>query len=361
MEDDDLVRIPPARPRRDAAATSAPGGVRRWVMHDADELRELFPGATFAAIGPVPFRAEAVRRSMPRVTIEGIAATPYLVRRLEREIVDVPRHTMFLHVVLDGRGEVERDSMRFTATPCDVFLLRPDEPFRFRCPVWTRTFRASVPESLLPLDLRGRYTPPFAVLPASAVTRAFLRFAQDLLLDDAYAAESPASEAHLEAALIALELGALAEAIAQQPPRTDDRSGLRAAVLNYIEANLRDRALSPATIAAEFGISVRTVHNLFSALPETPAQHIRRRRTEEAASILRVRDATAAELAATLGFASGDTFTRAFQQQQGARPSEYRALRRELSERGRAGGRAGDGTADRDERSRGQTNIMTSM
>lgn len=306
--------------------------LQQWRMRSVDELGALFPGAQFASIGPEPFRAEAVRRAMDRVTIEGIASTPYLVRRLQADIDAAPGDDLFLHVVIDGRGEVGRTPSRFAVTPCDVFLLRIGSPFSFRCPVWTRTFRASVPESLLPLDLRGDWSPPFAVLPASAVTRAFLRLAQDLLqteLDPTHA-----SEAHLESALVALEQGAVAEALVRWPPRSDAKAGLRAAVLDYIETHFRERDLSPASIAAEFGVSVRTVHNLFTAMPETVAQHIRRRRIEEAASALRARDATAAELAADLGFASRDTFIRAFQQQQGVSPNEYRALRNDLVEGG---------------------------
>ncbi|MGN6444020.1 helix-turn-helix domain-containing protein [Amnibacterium sp.] len=306
-------------------ASSEAVELQQWTFGRADELQQLWPGATFRAIGPGAFSARVVRRTLPSVVIEGVTATPYAVQRGEEEIARMPRDDLLVHVLLDGRGVVTRAAEQCSVVAGDLFLLRIGTPYGYRCPTWTRSFRATVAEELLPPALREVYQPPLALLRPSAVTRAFLRLAKDLLTDDL--ALPRASAAHLDAAVVALEQGLLAEELTRRPARTDGSARLRADVLDHIERHLADRALSPGSLAARFGVSIRRLHQLFEPLPETAAQRIRRRRVEEAAAVLRVRNATAAELASSLGFRSTETFQRAFRLQQGMSPAEYRALR----------------------------------
>lgn len=308
-------------------ASEGPNGLRRWSFTDVHQLAELWPGAVFREIGHGPFSAMVVRRTLPTVVIEGLVATPHAVRRGEHEIAAEPRNDLLLHVVLDGRGTVRHAGTSLDVAAGDAFLLRPGRPFEFRCPVRTRTFRATVGEGLLPPALRDVWDPPLAALHRSTVVRAFRGLAWDLLADDSALSLPRASAAHLDAALVALEQGVLAEELARRPVRPDGNAALRDAVLAEIEARLTDPALSPTSLAEHFSIGLRTLHKLFEALPETAAGRIRRRRVEEAAAVLRIRDASAAELAGSLGFGSRDVFQRAFRQLQGMTPAEYRALR----------------------------------
>ena len=312
-------------------AALASVGVRRWSLRDPRDLQGLFPRGAFVAVGDGTFEAQVVRRWLPTIVIEGIAASPYAVHRPPDDVESSVRTGLLLNVVLEGEATVERGASRFTAIAGDVFLMRADRAFAYSCPVWSRTFRATVAEALLPRALRGIYDPPPSVSPPTSVTRAFLRYAEDLLADETTLDPSRTSEMHLEAALVALEQGIVAEELAVHSAPSDRSSDLRADVLDHIEEHLRDRALTPRAIAEHFAISVRSLHNLFAALPETAAERIRRRRIEEATAILRSRDATTAELAGLLGFQTADTFRRAFQRQQGITPSEYRALRLEIA------------------------------
>jgi AraC-like DNA-binding protein len=311
-------------------ASEVVGGLQRWTVHSAPGLMDLFPGGTFEPLTDGPFEAHVVRRILPRVVIEGVSADPYLVRRSSSEIEQVPRTGMLLNVVLEGEGDVLRAGRRFHVGGGEVFLLRPDRPFEYRCPVWTRTFRASVADDLLPLESRDDYEPPFAVLASTPVVRAFIRLAADLLDDDVAFEPDRTSAPHLDAALVALEQGVLAEDLAARARPVSGNDALRQAVLEHIERNLGDRDLGPRSVAEHFSVSLRTVHNLFEPLPETLAGRVRRRRVEEAAAVLRLRDATAGELADRFGFTSSDTFLRAFQRQQGVSPREYRALQEDI-------------------------------
>lgn len=313
-------------------ASEEPNGLRRWSFTDVHQLEELWPGAVFRQIGHGPFSAMVVRRRLTTLVIEGLVATPHAVRRGEHEIAAAPRNDLLLHVVLDGSGTVRHAGSTLDVAAGDAFLLRPGRPFEFRCPVRTRTFRATVGEGLLPPALRDVWDPPLATLHRSTVVRAFRALAWDLLADDSALTLPRASAAHLDAALVALEQGVLAEELARRPARPDGNTALREAVLAEIEARLADPALSPTSLAAHFSIGLRTLHKLFEPLPETAAGRIRRRRVEEAAAVLRIRDANAAELAASLGFGSRDVFQRAFRQLQGMTPAEYRSLRTEVAQ-----------------------------
>lgn len=306
-------------------------GFERWVLTEPRDLTRLWPGASFEKLGDAAFSAEVSRRTLMTLTIEGIAATPYAVRRSAQDVVRAPNDSLLLNVLCSGHGTVVRDRIELDVAPGSCFMLRPNEPFEYRCPVDTRTFRATVAETLLPKPLRGVYSPPFRLIHPTAVASAFANLASDLLDDEGHLGESRSSRVHLDAALVALEQGILAEELAAQQDQLGSTAELRRQVLEQIELQLRDPGLGPGSLAEHFSVSLRTVHKLFESLPETAADHIRRRRIEEAAAVLRIRDVTAADLAHMFGFRTRDTFIRAFTRQQGVTPTQYRNLRTRIA------------------------------
>lgn len=101
--------------------------------------------------------------------------------------------------------------------------------------------------------------------------------------------------------------------------------GTRDRILALIEGRLADPALKTGTLAAELGISLRTVQNVFAAMATTPSAYILQRRLECAAEQLRTRGHDRiSEIAFELGFNDSAYFTRCFRHQFGVSPREWR-------------------------------------
>ncbi|MFF7505270.1 helix-turn-helix domain-containing protein [Streptomyces lavendulae] len=112
------------------------------------------------------------------------------------------------------------------------------------------------------------------------------------------------------------------------PPETR-RQVLLARIRAFIDHNLPDPRLGPDTIAAHHHISVRLLHSLFRAEPETVAATIRRLRLEHSRTDLadpRLVHSKIGEIAARWGFRHPADFSRAFRRAYGMPPSDYRRL-----------------------------------
>ncbi|MEU6442091.1 helix-turn-helix domain-containing protein [Streptomyces sp. NPDC047046] len=120
----------------------------------------------------------------------------------------------------------------------------------------------------------------------------------------------------------------LAKAVARG--RFDDVEPRLAPALTQAAKDLADRRLahpelSPAMLARELNVSVRTLHRAFAAVGEQVTTYIRHRRLHEARLALTARSGrpNVSELAAHWQFADGSHFTRAFKKRYGQTPTEY--------------------------------------
>lgn len=101
----------------------------------------------------------------------------------------------------------------------------------------------------------------------------------------------------------------------------------QAEVIRFIEDNLRDPELSPASVAAGLRISPRYLRTLFASRGEKASTYIVRRRLEECAKQLRNPSwagHTLTEIAFAWGFNSAAHFTRTFHEHFGMAPRNYR-------------------------------------
>lgn len=185
-----------------------------------------------------------------------------------------------------------------------------------------------IPQSVLsPLLAGGRLARPFRVRADSSLGS---------LLGTALAAASaqvallppPLSIAVLRnlAGLVALVCGASDEG--QEVGRHSVQAARLDAVKQHIKVHLADPALSPASVAAALGISVRQLHLLFEPTGTTFGQYVLRQR------LLQCRDGIAGatgttrkvvDIAFGWGFNSMATFYRAFAAEFGTAPSALRA------------------------------------
>ncbi|MGW2440774.1 helix-turn-helix domain-containing protein [Streptomyces sp. MT206] len=100
---------------------------------------------------------------------------------------------------------------------------------------------------------------------------------------------------------------------------------LTQAAKDLANRRLADPELSPAMLARELNVSVRTLHRAFAAVGEQVTTYIRHRRLHEARLALVAPSGrlTISELAAHWQFADGSHFTRAFKKRYGQTPTEY--------------------------------------
>ena len=109
-------------------------------------------------------------------------------------------------------------------------------------------------------------------------------------------------------------------------------------VVDHVAAHL-DSDLSAAVLAERAGVSERHLTRLFRAhLGRSPAEHVRRARTDAAAALVAGTDLTLARVADRCGFGSSETLRQAFLDTYGRTPSEHRrAFRTPVTASGRRG------------------------
>ncbi|NGO10062.1 helix-turn-helix domain-containing protein [Streptomyces sp. HC44] len=100
---------------------------------------------------------------------------------------------------------------------------------------------------------------------------------------------------------------------------------LTRAAKGLANSHLADPELSPAMLARELNISVRTLQRAFAAVGESVTTYIRHRRLEEARLALTAPSGrwSVSELAAHWQFADSSHFIRAFKKHYGQTPTEY--------------------------------------
>lgn len=97
-------------------------------------------------------------------------------------------------------------------------------------------------------------------------------------------------------------------------------------VLRYIQAHINE-PLNRETLAGVAGFSIPHFHRVFTAhVGESAASYIRRIRLERAGRKLRMGAIDITEVALAAGYDTHAAFSKAFKQQYGVSPSEFRQL-----------------------------------
>lgn len=108
----------------------------------------------------------------------------------------------------------------------------------------------------------------------------------------------------------------LAATEAEVPP---SRAALRASVLSQVRIRYRDPDFTPAVLAAECHLSLRSVQQLLAEEGRSPANEIRRRRLEFADALI-ARGTSVYDACRASGFSEVRTFTRAYRRHFGQSP-----------------------------------------
>ena len=111
-----------------------------------------------------------------------------------------------------------------------------------------------------------------------------------------------------------------------EPPVLENYSDCIEDVMRYIRQHIQE-PLDRETLAAVAGFSVPHFHRVFTAhVGESAISYVRRLRLERAACKLRMGAVDITEVALAAGYDSHAAFSKAFKQQFGLSPSEFRQL-----------------------------------
>jgi len=134
---------------------------------------------------------------------------------------------------------------------------------------------------------------------------------------------TPAGARAARDALFELVRGALRREFDDVEPRL--APALARAAMEVAEHRLTDPELSPASLARELNVSVRTLNRAFATADESVAAYVRRRRLERARLELTAPryGLSISEIAARWQFADSSHFARSFKSQYAQTPSEF--------------------------------------
>ncbi|MBF6069788.1 AraC family transcriptional regulator [Nocardia farcinica] len=229
-------------------------------------------------------------------------------------------------LVTEGRVEV-RQAGRTTVLEDGAFaLLDCAAPFVFHSPAPFRQVVVRTPTELLTARLPGRIVEHGTARAIGGDTGAgelVGRFLRDL--STTTAPISPGAALSLASSTVDMLATALADGPvptgAAQLHRTEDL----AYVQRVIEQQLHDPELTLAQVAAEAGMSLRTVQKLFSAAGTTPRTWLYQARLERARKYLVTTQMSVAQVSECAGFRDVSHFSRTFRAAFGTSPGRYRA------------------------------------
>lgn len=251
--------------------------------------------------------------------------TPRAIRRFDPEVYQI-------NCQFTGTGGVAHNGRQTLFGPGDLVVVDSSLPYEARhtpppdenavCVVVT------VPRALLPLPPRTLRNVLAVPIPLGhGMGGALHRWLADLVARAGEFGDGDAATlGGVTTDLLTSVLGHALDAEDTMSPESRRRA-LHTRALDFIDRNLGDPSLSPATVAAAHGVSVRHLHQLFAEEGATPAAWIRHRRLEHCRRDLAdpgLRSRPIAALAARWGFQDAAAFSRQFRRAYGMSPRDYR-------------------------------------
>lgn len=272
------------------------------------------------------FRGRMRSRVMDRMSIVEVTATSHEVHRTPALIARAHERYFKLNLQLEGTGLLVQDNREAVLRPGDLAIYDTNRPYTLTFEEQARMMVVMFPcDALsLPADYVGQLA---AVRMAgstglSGIVGQFIR-----QLSENLDVLSGPSGSRLAANALDLVSTMLHAEMDIAPDRMKPQALLAVSIREYIDANLSDPLLSPATIAAAHFISTRHLHNVFHESGTTVASWIRSQRLEGARRDLRDplhAGKSVGAVAAHWGFLDAAHFSRTFRDAFGVPPSDWR-------------------------------------
>lgn len=272
------------------------------------------------------FQGRMRSRVLDRMSIVEVTATSHEVHRTPALIAQAHERYFKLNLQLEGTGMLIQDNREALLRPGDLAIYDTSRPYTLAFEDSTRIMVLMFPcEALsLPTDYVGQLAA--TRMPGSrglsGIVGQFIRQLSGNLdvLNGPSGSRLAANALDLVSTMLHAEMDIT-------PDRMKPQALLAVSIREYIEANLSDPLLSPASIAAAHFISTRHLHNVFHESGTTVASWIRTQRLEGARRELRDplhAGKSVGAVAARWGILDAAHFSRTFRDAFGVSPSEWR-------------------------------------
>ncbi|GKV70947.1 helix-turn-helix domain-containing protein [Pseudarthrobacter sp. NCCP-2145] len=272
------------------------------------------------------FRGRMRSRVLDRMSIVEVTATSHEVHRTPALIARAHERYFKLNLQLEGTGLLVQDNREAVLRPGDLAIYDTSRPYTLTFEEQARMMVVMFPcDALaLPADYVGQLAAVRMAGSAglSGIVGQFIR-----QLSENLDVLSGPSGSRLAANALDLVSTMLHAEMDMAPDRMKPQALLAVSIREYIDANLSDPLLSPATIAAAHFISTRHLHNVFHESGTTVASWIRSQRLEGARRDLRDplhAGKSVGAVAAHWGFLDAAHFSRTFRDAFGVPPSDWR-------------------------------------
>jgi AraC-like DNA-binding protein len=275
---------------------------------------------------PDSFHGRLRSRVLDRLCIVEVSASGHSVHRTPALVAQPGQRYFKLNLQLEGTGLLVQDNREAVLRPGDLAIYDTNRPYTLAFEEQARVMVVMFPHDSLSL-------PPEYVGQLSAVRLAAGQGLTGIVgpfiaqLAENLEALSGPSGSRLAANALDLVSTMLHSELDMARDTMKPQVLLATSVREFIEANLADPQLSPASIAAAHFISTRHLHNIFHETGTTVASWIRSQRLERIRRDLRdpmLAGTSVGAVAARWGFLDAAHFSRSFRDAFGISPTDWR-------------------------------------
>ncbi|ALV45287.1 AraC family transcriptional regulator [Arthrobacter alpinus] len=276
---------------------------------------------------PDHFHGRLRSRLLDELSIIEVTATGHSVHRTPSLIASSDRLYFKLNLQLAGTGILVQDNREAVLQPGDLAVYDTSRPYTLAFESNCRTLVLMFPHDALdlPAGSVGQLTAT-RMAADKGLGRMISPFMTQLADNlEVLSGTSGHRLAHNTVDLLSTLLAAELDHSERGPGRPHEE--LLGRIRRFIEANLADPDLSPASVASAHFISTRHLHNVFQEAGSTVAHWIRTRRLENCRRELRdplLANRPVSTIAARWGFVDAAHFSRVFRAAFGEPPSTYR-------------------------------------
>ena len=270
-----------------------------------------------------------------QVGITDVAASAQRARRTPASIARGPSDDLIAVLQIEGPCQVGQSAQAARLEPGGGAMVRTAQPYAFEFPVRFRQLVLKLPRSLIG-------GPDFG----SACGLTLTKTTTHLLSELAFCALEEAPDMSRDEEIgIERAFGALLRSAQTGRPSPDVSDNQYASIYSvariFIQQNLADPLLNPATVAANAGLSARTLARVFAMRGQTVDRTIWAERLNAARRDLadpRLQDTSITTIAFSWAFSDTAHFSRSFSKAYGVAPRQYRqaeaaGLRKDMAPR----------------------------
>lgn len=307
----------------DAVHTAVADSFSAW--HDL--ISESFVPLHVRSGDPGHFRGQLRSRLLDELSIVEVTAMGHSVHRTPSLIAQSDRLYYKLNLQLAGTGILVQDNREAVLRPGDLAVYDTHRPYTLGFESDFRTLVLMFPHDALDLPAGSVAGLTAMRMAANEGLGRMISPFMTQLAENLEVLSGPSGHRLAHNAMDLLSTMFAAELDRRPDSTVTPHEELLGRIRRFIEANLADPGLSPASVAAAHFISTRHLHNVFQEAGTTVAQWIRTRRLENCRRELRdplQGHRAVSTIAARWGFVDAAHFSRIFRDAFGEPPSRYR-------------------------------------